>query len=626
MRWIAGVTIAAVASSFAEAIAADCSEPAVVARYLQARCENDAAFDAPQRVLTFNHETRRWQSEYLVRIVVDRVVPRRECRVTIVEKAVPRERRDGTAWTYRGRRERVLALVTRTNPMLYSAVSKGGEPRDISELAGLEKVAGLVGGALTGGVPAPAVVPEAVAAAPPATPEDLLTTLEAFGKITRLPRPPAPPPPPPDWAKLADELTERAKARILAGETPLSTVQKALGTLNGALQTLSAEHDRVVSYLQTLEDGRGPEWLNPPVPQLTAPDIDDRFVALQSALAALASIRFDCVGPYAGVRESAAAWLAKDPGPGALTQAMVTAKELQALDGSSGCVRDEIDTFRRIGKALEAPAMSDPLTRPGLDRLYAAATVYTGAAEGRRVLEEQAAKLLKERPTADATAASLDALRRRESDRAVRIVVEGCPGAGILEVPTRKDIYAWDTVQPFSFELSLDVPESDKVSARRIDPGAASYELEPQAWFRPLVSFGLTRASSLREPTFGLVKIGEKEYVERVGEKRRVAVPTAFVSFRPFPGYRRRTAGPLLDPAIDFGVGLDVSDPAFFVGGSVRVFFGARLGLGATWQRITALDGQQEVTVLPDGSIDPSLVPGAAVRAVRTRSLPFFGQ
>jgi hypothetical protein len=541
--------------------------------------------------------------------------------------------------------------MVNTNAMLYTADPLPTTPRDIEDLAGLQKIAGLAGTAIAGALTAASQLVHANLQPSPAPPPtswvDMLAKQErAIDKITSAPALPANP-----WPAYAKKLKESAKKRAEAVAEEVASLKDALTSLKAVTSELEKEEDFVPSYLQTIEDGRSPrDWLKQgdPAPDFEA--VDNGFIEVAHALDVLKERQDRCVTAYTDVHDAVELLLKQEAANANETQTKVSviAAELgsQTTDDcpDQPGLPSELQTFQAIAADLAKP-MVVGLNRDGLTATLLATDIYLTALDSRAQLEDKTAKVLEKRSDTGKLASEIETLVHRQQDRAVEATSRVCPGQGVVEVPPDVDVYRWDTVQSHGFKLAADSPFASGVVTHHAEIDEVRYELEPASGIRPKVSFGITHAFGLRDPTFELtdIKVGSEpaKYIVRTKEDTHVAVPVGMVSFLLFPSRLPKTvrAG---DLAFDVGVGLASSSPAFFVGLSIKVP-GARLGAGFSWQEVTALaKGLKEVKRLPDGTFDPQTLTGdyqATALSTRsgfprrfylsltvpTSSLPFFG-
>lgn len=150
------------------------------------------------------------------------------------------------------------------------------------------------------------------------------------------------------------------------------------------------------------------------------------------------------------------------------------------------------------------------------------------------------------------------------------------------------------------------------------------------------VGFGLTLCTNLKDPTYGLVSVadatkadGTAYVVARTSEESRKGTLIAMIFLRP-RAFLTRTAQPWpVEPGIEVGASLDTKKPGLYFGPSLEIFRFLRIGVGGTWQVINSLaEGVHEAEFNPDGTwkagSGTELDSSSAVRTRKTGVFRFY--
>ncbi|HEX6088176.1 MAG TPA: hypothetical protein VF266_26835, partial [Thermoanaerobaculia bacterium] len=141
---------------------------------------------------------------------------------------------------------------------------------------------------------------------------------------------------------------------------------------------------------------------------------------------------------------------------------------------------------------------------------------------------------------------------------------------------------AWEKVRSRTLTVKKSSPFSDKVFAERPDSVASSYSGDVLS--ASLIDMSVAATfTQLASPVYGAVRdeANNRNVIAKVDEEERSGMLALFVSY---PIYRRVLG-------VEVGVGTDTDNTALFTGLSWRLG-GFRIGGGATWQQVKALDGQ----------------------------------
>jgi hypothetical protein len=608
------------------AFANPCDQREIVQRYVTLRHSNAAL----RWVLALDHVGQTWS-----------LYPVNGTQVGERDADALRVGVDGVPAFERGKDERVLVLVTSTNPVLYSAVALPGEQRELPAMADLKTFAKLAGGALS----------RALQLAGTSLHETQIRARETMARIEAAPGPrPTPRPQPPD----VEALLQYVGRRLAILKQNTGDTEKALKAVVQITDQLQSEGAHAASYLQTLEIGLVPppgDWLHERGIGELVRKTPARFRNLEATLAALPDAA--CVEPYTWLRANAAALI--DPlAPSEILAATTRFKtmndRLRAItEAQHGCQpvtldtavsRSETDLLRAVAAWMGQwtpggpPSAAD--ARALLQQMHDGAATYIGAAKTRDSLVEEADKAHDGHAAAMQVAAALLILSEREQIRRVPEMLGACAAGGVVEVPAGPDPYDWDKINLHKFKLVADAPLASKVERAHRDVSDGRYELSPRHKVAFVVGFGGTW-TPLSDETYGLVTVEgkDKKYIGRIQEDSMAGRPAVFLTLLPRE-WLGESAG------IDFGAALSTDKPGFFLGGSVKAFRVARIGGGMSWQEVTRLGaGQTFVKYNADRVVDErSLTAITAVEEIRKRktfrhggyvnltftipSLPFF--
>ena len=136
------------------------------------------------------------------------------------------------------------------------------------------------------------------------------------------------------------------------------------------------------------------------------------------------------------------------------------------------------------------------------------------------------------------------------------------------------------------------------------------------------IGFGVVY-TTIKDPTFGAVHVDkDNQVIGRTSEDSRSGAIVVMGSLRLLSALSPNSKAHWIEPCLDLGAGLDAKKPSLYLGGSVEFLRYFRLGFGETWQVINRLDdGLQEAQYGPDGL--PIAKSGTTVFAssdIRTRN------
>ncbi len=135
------------------------------------------------------------------------------------------------------------------------------------------------------------------------------------------------------------------------------------------------------------------------------------------------------------------------------------------------------------------------------------------------------------------------------------------------------------------------------------------------------LGFGVVH-TTIKDPTFGAVHDKDAQVIARTSEDSRSGAIVVTGSLRLISAFSPNSKPRWAEPCLDIGAGVDVKKPSLFLGVSVEFLRYVRLGFGQTWQVVNRLDdGLQEAKYGSDGL--PVAGTGTTITAagdIRTRN------
>jgi hypothetical protein len=516
------------------------------------------------------------------------------------------------------RNDELRTFVVNTNPTVFTADRTGSAEADIESLATLQQLALSVGSTV-------------LTAATLAANRDLLAEL----RPSKAPVPLAKGQPDPLREALRLERDRREKPQELFAaylEALPNVALPDLGKLKEAATQLGAivkavDGEALNGWLQSVESGV-PTALRPPMPKpQSLRDVMAGFVRVREALEPINDFKLPCaesVGAMAGL-----VLLKRSPLVGFDAAArrdgyVETARDLATKPGCGGTLQEP--TIALANWLVVNP----PLPTGPTDSVEA---------EGLRLLSEGIHRYLEPGKEVAELAAKAQAL----ADSEPKVIVSAArvqqyvdransggpdPACGVIEIPRSRfkgsDV-VWSKTRTDTVEVTLDKNLEGKLTLHHPESASGSFVVKRKFADGLAVDFAAIR-TDLFSPSYEAkdldgVEGGPSKVVEtdRATRSGKVAIMAAY-------RIEYGSSGFALGPQV--GAGIDTGDSAVFGGISASWRFLA-IGVGYTWQKITALNGQYPGQILEPGDALKTTdrfskrTPYVSL-AISIKDLPFF--
>lgn len=169
-----------------------------------------------------------------------------------------------------------------------------------------------------------------------------------------------------------------------------------------------------------------------------------------------------------------------------------------------------------------------------------------------------------------------------------------------LEWTPKPQKHRWDKTHSYTFKLKKNSPVAAKVQSPLHSEVTRSFVLAPQTG--RLLGFGVGLTfTDLVAPSWGLVTDpanSSQKIVTRTSEKSRSGELAVLGVYRFLQHARPKTRTSTVKPLLEFGAGVDTGNAALYLGLGVEIAKYVRVGYGRTWQRVDALKGLEEGSIV----------------------------
>jgi hypothetical protein len=518
---------------------------------------------------------------------------------------------DGKPRLSLGSKDRLLAVVYNTNPMLYTVEPGKTEEADVEGVTELKQLAGLLGGNISNAL---RLIDRFQ---PPAEPS--VAALVADAHTIR--------------QSLSNILARKAAAQR-ANLVELDAKRRNLESLTSDLDVVTLE---VRSYMRAVENRLKVERTINKIDRLTdlSRKIDD--AGLELGKAKNAALESSCQTSYTAASGALLRKLAGFSQKDKPQEEADFAKDLRSLEDENlqvdRCDDEEQDALAELHDWLSTHSPADhPDKDPDLKALKSDIDGYLELIQKLATVKTQSAELLAKVSAAAKLAESLQGLATREAryiskdDQSVQKAPVCSLSAGIIEIFSGDPKVRILKFQKRKFTLKADAPLASDLERHHQDNLVdVGFELDSK-WINDFsLGFGVVYHTDTVNPKWSAVAdtrhpqpagstTPAPKYIGRTDEESLSGDPLLVLSYVPQQPER------FLRWGVDVGGSLNTDHPGLLLGVSTSLGKFVRLGGGWSWTRVKELrPDQMELRYLANGDVDPASTVVTADTDIRQR-------